>query len=489
MSDSQLASFELAVADFLRANLPDSGRVVVAFSGGGDSTAVLLAVRAFCQPDGCWRGARGGANAGRIVVAHFAHQLQNPAEFDDVAHAQKICAKLDLKLEQSGEDVRAFATDNKLSIETAARQLRYAFLADVVERTNAESVLTGHTLDDQVETVLFNIMRGSGVAGVAGMSAVAELRINSKKLKILRPLLDLRHNDCLRYCEAQKVPFLNDPSNADLAHTRNKIRHETIPQLETTVAGAFNALVRLSRNARQVENQLKTDLASHQISPTLCTHGAVAVKRKKFNALPVALKPLLLHQMWQLAGKYDVVLSQAHIDNVAHHSENSASGKTLELPAKMSLQIDHELLSLLPAGVSPQCCATLKAPAKPTRLTLNGSVAVGTNAVITAQIVSNASEPPTEASTVLVDAEKLANEKIFIRAREQGDKFTPLGKTSEIKLKDFLTKAHIPAHASAELPLVTNDKQIIWVVGTRLSENYKLTPTTKKVIKLTLSFI
>src|SRR5512134_2480120 len=191
--------------------------IVVGVSGGPDSLCLMSVLR---------------KTGHRIVVAHFNHKLR-PDSDADANIVEQTAARLNLvSVIQSG-DVRAFADEGKLSIEEAARILRYRFLMEQAHRFHAQAVAVGHTADDQVETVLMHFIRGAGLAGLKGMSYRTVLRTFDPEIPIVRPLLNTWREETVVYCAANGIRPRYDPSNASLDFFRNRLRHLLIPTLES----------------------------------------------------------------------------------------------------------------------------------------------------------------------------------------------------------------------------------------------------------------
>jgi tRNA(Ile)-lysidine synthase len=215
--------------------------VLVAFSAGPDSTALLAALAALCPRD-----------AGRgIVAAHFNHRLRAAESDADEAHAVEIAGRLSVECIVERGDAATTAAERGDGVEEAARTVRYRFLEVTAKRLGLRLIATGHTLDDQVETVLHRIVRGTGVTGLAGIPRSRPLAEGT--IGLVRPLLEFRRSEVLDYLRERGLPYRVDASNADVRFTRNRIRHELLPLL----ARDYNpeiaaALLRLSTQADEL---------------------------------------------------------------------------------------------------------------------------------------------------------------------------------------------------------------------------------------------
>jgi tRNA(Ile)-lysidine synthase len=208
--------------------------LIVGVSGGADSLCLMDILR----------------EAGyQIIVAHFDHQLREESQ-QDAQMVKETCARLSLECIVGAENVRAYADAQKLSIEEAARELRYRFMFNLAREKNAQAVAVGHTADDQVETVLMHILRGSALNGLKGMSYRAVIQTFDEQIPVVRPLLEMKREETVAYCAAHDLHPHYDASNDSLEYRRNKIRHQLIPMLETYNPKIREALLRMSQTLK-----------------------------------------------------------------------------------------------------------------------------------------------------------------------------------------------------------------------------------------------
>ena len=214
-------------------------RVMVAFSGGPDSLACLLLVREL-----------GRREEFEVVAAHFDHQLR-PESARDLERARAICRDLAVECVTGEGDVGAVAREQHMGIEETARRMRYQFLSFVAGKENADCLVTGHTADDQAETVLMRVIRGTGIRGLRGMAPVAGIP-GAPAQRLVRPLLCLRRDETRALCAEAGIEPVRDQSNDDSRYTRNQLRLNTLPALRQLNPSVDSALVHLAESARQV---------------------------------------------------------------------------------------------------------------------------------------------------------------------------------------------------------------------------------------------
>lgn len=217
---------------------------MIALSGGPDSIALASLLHSLNR----------GEQVGKLTVAHVNHQLRGAESDGDETFVAKLASHWQIPCRTTRIDMRAQTLGENL--ESAARTIRYDWLTKVAQEEHAAWIATGHTADDQAETMLFRLMRGSGLQGLGGIPARREL---APGLAVVRPLLGVRRAEVLRYLESEKLAYRADSSNEDLVFTRNRIRHELMPLLERSYnPGLVEVLGRLAEQARDLQDELST---------------------------------------------------------------------------------------------------------------------------------------------------------------------------------------------------------------------------------------
>lgn len=227
-------------------------KVLVAVSGGPDSVATLLVLREL------------GAAAGfEVEACHFDHQLR-PESRDDMERVREICAELGVECVTGEGDVRGVAKQMRRGTEDMAREMRYQFLGFVAEKEGCDALATGHTRDDQAETVLMRIARGSGIRGIRGMLPVSNVPGSSAQ-RLVRPMLETPRASTLAICEEFGIEPVTDATNNDITIRRNRVRHELLPALQVLNPSVVDALVGLGESAREAFDPLEK--SSHEVQP------------------------------------------------------------------------------------------------------------------------------------------------------------------------------------------------------------------------------
>jgi len=463
------------VSEFLSRFLSETGAVEiwVACSGGLDSMALLSLVRDFSQKRGISVGA-----------LHLNHGLRSGSRDDELfvaAHALNY--NLPLIVGQS-RNLREQARTDHLSLETAARQVRYAFFQRFLKERAGAVIVTAHTATDQVETILMNLMRGAGLRGVKG--------IPRRRGRIGRPLLQVTRNELADYVSCKRIAYREDPTNSSLEFSRNRVRHELLPIIrklggsgvEERMAGAG---LRLAADLTLIDGRLD-DLWS-QVKPGKI---GLTVERILLQKCESALLPHFLGRMIRRAGAVKQVSSRVLDDLcglVGSPGERRESRYDLgagqvfrALPKTIFIGMGENLRgsdeSLPEYQLSLPDFGFYSLPHR-----------LGTLRVEPVSTKKNLSELKKQAEKQkileLVDADQL-HFPLQIRNRRPGDRFQPLGMQGRsCKLKNFLADRHLSRFARSALPLLLDQKgRIVWVVGERLDHRFRHTSQSRSYVEL-----
>ncbi|WP_395746192.1 tRNA lysidine(34) synthetase TilS [Prosthecobacter sp.] len=281
-------------------NLPDACKpeepVLLAISGGRDSVALLHLLR--------------DAGFSQLILCHLNHGLRGKESLDDAAFVRRLAKKLGVKCEIEAEDVAAVAEKKGLSTETAAREARHAFLLRMAEKYDVWVVLLAHHAEDQAETILANVCRGSGLAGLAGMHTVQRLDTG---LHLVRPLLHVRRGEIDAYLKAKRAKFREDSSNTSPKHRRNRLRHEALPLLnDIFVRDVVPQVLRLGALAEQDDDALQRQAVAFLTADGRVKEDRSLVIVPELLALHPAVSSrvfaLWLRDVWELPGiEHDVI--------------------------------------------------------------------------------------------------------------------------------------------------------------------------------------
>jgi tRNA(Ile)-lysidine synthase len=317
----------LLLVEWRKLRLPMSdGTVVVAVSGGADSTALLLAIEELKTNHKLFTG---------ICVAHLDHKLRKTSS-KDAKWVADLAAKLGFKSVTGRTKVADAARATSDNLEQAAREARYAFLERTAKKVSASYVLTAHTMDDQAETILMRLMRGSAGAGLGGMESLRPLAKNSS-IKLARPLLWARRIETENYCRLRKVEFLSDEMNDDQQFARVKVRKQLLPLMQSFNNRIVEALSRTAEHLREDGAVLFNDsdalLRRASISDEESETKTPALDVKVLSNAPTALRRRALRQ-WLSAARGGIRrLEMVHLSSVENLLKGNAGGRVVELPS------------------------------------------------------------------------------------------------------------------------------------------------------------
>lgn len=452
--------------------------VIVAVSGGPDSLCLLDILHKFGY---------------LLMVAHFNHGLRPESESDAWA-VRREAEKRSLTFILGEDDVATFAADNVLSIEEAARIRRYGFLFAQAVKYDTQAVAVGHTADDQIETVLMHLLRGSGLSGLKGMPARAHPNAWSAGIPLLRPLISVWREEVLAYCWEHDLKPVIDRSNLDTTIYRNRLRHELIPYLESynpgvkqvlyrttqVLAGEFDVLKRVVDEAWEIVLR-EQDPGYVALDPAMLKKQSVGVRRQLLRRAIAVLRPDLR----------DIDFDS--IERGLGFLVQPSKTNQIDLVAGLRLIFEGDILYLatweadLPSSSWPQITdRDIHRLAVPGEIQLSEGWrlrASGIKAVENLYSKVLANEDPNQA---WVERNSL-EDPLIVRIRQPGDRFNPLGMgRHSIKLSEFMINVKMPRRARDTWPLVCAGDEIVWVPGYRLGHQFQITPATHEAIYMRL---
>lgn len=453
-------------------------QIIVGVSGGPDSLCLMEILREAGYP---------------IIVAHFNHQLR--AEADHEAHmVEKMASRLMLASVTGSGDVRVYAQKEKLSIEEAARNLRYRFLFELAHEHDAQAVAVGHTADDQVETILMHFLRGAGLTGLKGMSHHSIVRSIDPQTPIIRPLLDVWREETLEYCSAHGLPPHHDSSNDLLDFQRNRIRHLLIPDLETHNPKFREAVLRMARSLKgdhaSVMETLETDW---QETVSEVRDDFIAFDSSLFSSHSLGRQRNLVKQAAQslrpgLDLNFAAIERACNFINEPRHSHRVDLMGGLRMFREMDKIYIYTPDANLFFNLWPQMPGLDPLPVQvPGRVNLAGGWELTCERWPIPETAKEHAERNEDQYRAWLDADTLPG-AIEMRVRQQGDQFEPLGLDGHSqKLSDFMVNEKMPQRARDRWPLLCSGRDIIWVPGYRPAHKYRLTESTKNVLYFSMT--
>ncbi|MFW6125969.1 MAG: tRNA lysidine(34) synthetase TilS [Chloroflexota bacterium] len=417
-----------------------------------------------------------GALDASLHVAHLDHMLRGIDSAADARYVEGLAGRLGIPALIEARDVRAYQQKHRLSLEEAARHVRYQFYCDVARTVGARRVLLGHTRDDQVETVLMHLVRGTGLAGLRGMQACTVWHGPCSSVILVRPLLEATREDTEQYCDAHGLQPRVDFSNYSPAFLRNRLRHRVIPMLRSCNPNIDGALLRTARAAADDLSFIEEQVSSIWDGAVEVQADGVALRKDVVLSLAPSLQRHLLRQVvGELLGDVTNIHS-VHIEKMMSALSKPA-GKRLLLPRGLVLYVGYDTCLVTTSRV-----ATCPFPFLQGEYALN--IPGETNVAdwrVTATITGSDGVEGGFAASLDLDA---TGADLVVRGRRAGDRFQPLGLSQPKKLQDFMVDAKIPRPWRDHIPLVCSPRGIAWVAGWRVAEWAKVSKGTRRVLRL-----
>lgn len=453
--------------------------IIVGVSGGPDSLCLMETLR------------RAGYS---LFVAYFDHHLRSESGAD-ARVVEKTAVRLGLIYELGGADVRSYAEEKKLSIEDAARTLRYRFLFDLARKHKAQAVAVGHTADDQVETVLMHFLRGSGMSGLKGMSYRSVIKSFDPDIPVVRPLLDMWREETVLYCAVNGLRPRYDSSNESLNFQRNRIRHLLIPTLETYNPKFRETILRMA-NSLKGDYSFVMETLEHAWGETVVSANeeVVTFDINRLMEFPLGLqRNLIKHAMQTLHPGVDI--GYQTLKRAADFINAPAANPRLDLKAGLRMFRESGMMHVcaphaeLPFDRWPQMPDD-----KPIVLHLGDQIPLAGGWKVTCErwrlpaLAKEQAEGNEDQFQVWLDAAELP-ESFDLRMRHQGDHFSPLGMEGHSqKLSDFFVNEKLPQRARDRWPLLCVGNEIVWVPGFRPAHRYRLKETTREVLYFSVQY-
>ncbi|MBN2374807.1 MAG: tRNA lysidine(34) synthetase TilS [Sedimentisphaerales bacterium] len=496
-------SFLLEILDQIERNHladPDD-RWLLAVSGGPDSMAMLTALTEL-------------KNSARLPLAdlqlaHLNHQLRADQSDADETFIRQQAKNSHLPITVARCDVQALAQNTSQSLETAARQARYDFLAQTARKNYCNKIALAHNADDQAETILHRIIRGTGIKGLAGITPIRDLDDDQsvKPLQIVRPLLTVSRDQIEQFLRRRNIPWRIDASNESNTFTRNRIRNQLLPLLaEQYNPQVKQALIRLGQTAHWL-----TDLLSRNADATLQnltlqfdSNSAILDAASLAQLPPIQQTELIRHLLEKLKLPLQRI-SFLHIRSVTDLLNHPDQFSKLQLPENLQVALKNQELHF--SIVTDQ-----QDSQKTTPLTQIILISPGTNDLPAKYLfVDNQQSQPAHSlriENLLLDQYNQLNPAEFYRAKshrqeiidpdkivgqltlrtwQNGDRFQPLGSAGSKTLGDFFTDHNIPTESRPQIGLLCDDRGIIWTLGLRIADRVKITHKTSQLLKLSLA--
>ncbi len=429
-------------------------RILVAVSGGPDSVALLGVLAALSTDYGI-----------ELCVAHLNHRLRGGESLRDQQCAEMVAARLGIRCVVG----TSTGLEGVPNLEAQARTQRYAFLSKVASAQKCTKIATGHTRDDQAETVLMRLLRGTGCDGLAGIHPVRDGFV-------IRPLIECSRRQVLAFVQAARLPFCLDSSNADRRFVRNRVRHEVMPLLQSISPGAPRRLACTAAIVAE-EAKLLDERVEGMVAPTRSPDGSLGISALRHAA--AGLRPRVVRR-WLQEQRGDLHrLTAAHFRAIIDLARGGCPNGRVRLPAGHLVVREYERLRFRPVASLPTV--------EPARwLEAGSAVESAAGWRISAEVLAPEDgqfRRPPDLWSLAADAEVIRT-PLRVRTARPGDRIRPLGLGGQRKLHDIFVDRKVPLDARRTHPVVECDGAIVWVPGLARAAHGLITPATRRALCL-----
>lgn len=430
--------------------------VVVGVSGGSDSVGLLQILEELTD----YRL--------KLIVAHLNHGIRGEESRRDAEYVRELARELSLPFELRELDPDELKTTKKRSLEEAARELRYRFLREVLNRHNASKIATAHTLDDQAETVLMRLIRGSGLLGLSGIPPVND--------NIIRPLIEARKSEIEDYLIAKGIDWREDSSNRDTIFLRNRIRNDLIPSLVKYNPNIRETLARTGYIVGVGEDYIRNDAKSHFDRLFIVLRGGELLGRiSYYHGLPEAMKYALLRLAIERIKGDLRMISLHHIVSLNELLDSGEPSGELHLPGGVALAKGYGLFLL-----------TKKALLRRRFSYRVGSTGLHPFPHAEFEIRFESVRLPRSDKYMACFDSQSVEFPIEVRNFKEGDSFIPYGMSEFKKLKNYFIDSKVPRFLRYRVPIFLSKGEIIWIGGMRVDERFKVRDKRRKALTIRL---
>lgn len=454
--------FEKVLGTINKYNLIENGdRIVLGLSGGPDSICLLHILYRLKEILNI-----------EVYAAHLNHQIRGIEAQKDALYISQICEDLGIMSFVKSIDVPKYCKENALSIEEGARKLRYEMFEEIKQKTKSNKIAIGHNLNDQAETILMRVMRGTGLQGLRGIEYIRDN-------EIIRPILNIERNEIEEYCDKYELNPRIDKTNLETIYTRNKIRLELIPYMKDNFnPSVIESIVRMSNSLKSDSDYIEHEAQLKFKEVSNLSSDSVEINLQKYVNLHNAIKVRVLRNgIKHILGDTNFV-DQRHIEDVIELENENKINKMINLPRGIFAYRRKNIIILTTKEIVSEdieFCYNIPS---------NGFIKIKElNLVLETQTMSidRYKSIKVDKTSKGFDFSKVKG-GIVVRSRKQGDKIK-LAAGSK-KIKDLFIDLKIPREDRCKIPVVADDEGILFVGDYKTSENYKVDSKTKEVLKI-----
>lgn len=440
--------------------LKKGDNVLVAVSGGVDSMALLYLLLEV--------QAEYGIN---LYVAHVNHGVRGEEAKRDQEFVKNKTKELGLKFFTKNVDMDGYAKEHKITSEEAGRILRYDFFTEIIKSLGTGKIAVGHNLNDQAETLLMRFLRGTGIDGLRG--------IEFKNENIIRPILAISREELEDYIKEESIEITQDHTNFQPIYTRNKIRLELIPYIEKYFNPNLVATMERTAKLAEIDSNFLEKYSKNRYNEIvkLKTKNRVILNSDLFNKEDKSIKLRIIRLAIEDVNKSLQGISQAQVALIFDIFTSQDTGKKVNISNGIIAKVSYNDLSIereVKEQKSPDFNYSLEDGLLLEEIDYSFSLKIYPVEKLDKKFKDK---------TRYFDYDKISGD-LRVRNRRKGDRFIPFGMKGSKKLKDYFIDEKVPRNLRDNLPIITDDKNIIWVVGYRMSNIYRIDSDTKNVLEI-----
>ncbi len=445
---------EEKVIRFIRDNhlISEGEKILIALSGGADSVFLTYFLRKF-------------QNKYRITLGalHVNHMLRGKAAAEDEQYCEKLCNELDIKYYKVKKNAAQYAIRKKISVEEAGRIIRYSILERTARTVGYSKIATAHNSNDNAETVLLNLIKGTGLRGLSGIPVI--------RGKIIRPILNLSRDEIIHYLEQKRIEYRTDETNASDIYERNFLRNKVIPLIKRLNPAFEDAVLHTTNIVKEhqelISKQVLELMESFVRKSGSCLYINETVRSAGNPVLAEVVKTALERN-------FSVQLSYNDVIAVSSLFWNKKGSRAGLMDGLTALKEKNEVVIFRPEDED----------LTPKMISINQKIKT-TGRSFTIEIAGKTSFISRKEGEEYISGDD-TDDTFLVRHWQKGDRFFPFGMKGSKKVSDFLNERNIDTHLKHKILVLTNRDRIVWVMGLRLDNRFRITDNTKKVLRLCL---
>jgi tRNA(Ile)-lysidine synthase len=444
--------------------------LLVGVSGGPDSIALLHMLWRLRKPLSL-----------NLTVAHINHGVRRLEGIEDLRFVRDQAAKFNIPVFTRTLDHPKGGQHTKSVSEQFLRTARYQFFEDLATELKIDHVVVGHTADDQAETILLHLIRGSGLSGLVGMQLKGSLPVTDSKVHLIRPLLAISKAMTLEYCNSVGMNPRVDSTNQSSVFLRNRIRNELVPLLSQYNPAINESLIRLSHSSYQATEFMEEHVRRIWHNLIEQSPANITISKKLFASEHPAIQATIIKKAYNLVAPPDSMLSQKQIDDIRQLLSVGA-GRQLRLPGQIEFTTTYSsgVFDKSFAG-NPEKNILGTHPINFPGVTTIPGWKIESSVVSLEDWTPKFNQLSQNAFVASLDMEAIGTE-FYVRGRLQGDRFQPMGMIEDKRLQDFFVDEHIPQSKRDQVPLLFSSSGLVWVVGHRIANWVRITDTSTTVL-------